>query len=97
MEKVKYVNRNFPVSGMDCASCVLVIEKKLNEIQGIKEAKANYLLGRVSVTYDPEKVLVSKIEEAIERLGYRISYKKYPSIKEKLSRVLEKKKSAEQK
>jgi len=80
---------------MDCASCVLAIEKKLNEIEGIKEAKANYLLGRVSVTYNPEKVLVSKIEETIERLGYRFSYKKYPGITEKLSRIFGKKKQAE--
>lgn len=97
MKRVKYAQRDFPVSGMDCASCVLVIEKKLNEIEGVREAKANYLLGKVSITYDPERVLVSKIEEAIEKLGYRVSYKKYPGIKEKLSRVLGRKKSADQK
>lgn len=96
MKKVGYVQRSFPVLGMDCASCVLVIEKKLEEIEGVEEAKANYVLGEVSVTYNPEKVLVFRIEEVIERLGYRIAYKKYPSIKDKLSRIFGKKGPAEE-
>ncbi len=81
------IRKAIPVSGMDCASCVLAIEKELKKLSGVREANVNYLLKKVFVTYDPHKVELPLIEKKIEDLGYRISYKKYESF---IDRVLKK-------
>jgi Cu+-exporting ATPase len=81
-----------PILGMDCPACALTIEKKLRKLEGVKEAKVNYMTQNVAVTYDPNKINISRIEKAIEDLGYRIAYKKYESTLEKLTRIFSRKK-----
>jgi len=39
---------------------------------------------KVVVTYDPSKIDIPAIEKKIENLGYRISYKRYPSIAQRI-------------
>lgn len=74
--------------GLDCASCVPRIEKQLKRVQGIEDARVSYLLNRLCVTFDPSKINRSEIEAAIERLGYRLRYKKYESsLRRVLSRL----------
>ncbi len=82
-----YVHKALPVLGMDCASCVSKIEKELGKLRGVKGARVNYLLGRVVVDYDPREVGLPAIEERIEDLGYRLAYKKYEGILEKIKKV----------
>lgn len=41
---LSYVNKRFFIVGMRCKSCVRKIEKRINEIIGIKDAKVNFLL-----------------------------------------------------
>jgi len=76
--------KTFPVTGMDCPSCILNIEKELKKLKGIKEAQGNYIMEKIVVTYDPSKIDVPAIEKKIEDLGYRISYKIYPSITQRI-------------
>jgi len=73
-----------PITGMDCPSCIINIEKELKKLKGVKEAQGNYMMEKVIVTYDPSKIDVSTIEKKIEDLGYRISYKKYPAMTERI-------------
>jgi len=73
-----------PITGMDCPSCIVNIEKELRKLKGIKEAQGNYIMEKIAVTYDPSKMDVPAIEKKIEDLGYRISYKKYPSIAQRV-------------
>lgn len=58
------------ISGMTCASCALRIEKGLSKVEGVSEASVNFALEQASVSYDPEKVDQTKIEEKIRSLGY---------------------------
>ena len=44
------------VSGMCCQSEVLLIEKKLGQLDGVMDLKFNLLMRRVAVTYDADKV-----------------------------------------
>jgi len=71
---------------MDCPTCVLIIEKELKKLEGVKEARVNFLMKKVIVTYDPEKIGVPELEKRLEDLGYRIAYKKYGSVFDKISR-----------
>jgi len=69
---------------MDCPSCILNIEKELKKLKGVKEAQGNYIMEKIVVTYDPSKIDVPAIEKKIEDLGYRISYKRYPGITQRI-------------
>ena len=76
--------KTIPITGMDCPSCIVNIEKELRKLRGVKEAQGNYIMEKVVVTYDPNEIDVPAIEKKIEHLGCRISYKRYPSMKERI-------------
>lgn len=58
------------ITGMTCAACANRIEKGLNKLEGVSSANVNFALEKASVTYDPGKVDVDKLEETIKKLGY---------------------------
>ncbi len=58
------------LSGMHCVSCSLLIEGELADI-GV-QAKANYAKQTVDVSFDEKKIILARIKEAIETLGYRV-------------------------
>ena len=60
------------VSGMSCATCALNIEKTLSNVEGVNEAKVNFGTERATVEYDPEKVKLSELENAVETAGYGV-------------------------
>ena len=88
----EYSRKVLPILGMDCPACALTIEKRLVKLEGVKEAKVNYMTQNVAVTYDPNKNGIPEIEKAIEELGYRIAYKKYEGILERVSKIFSRKK-----
>ena len=87
----EYSRKVLPILGMDCPACALTIEKRLRKLEGVKEAKVNYMTQNVVVTYDPSKIGIPEIEKTIEDLGYRIAYKKYESILERVSNIFSRK------
>jgi len=60
------------VEGMSCAACVASVERALNNLEGIKEAKVSLTAGNASVEYNPAKVKVSDIERVITDVGYKV-------------------------
>ncbi|HIW33802.1 MAG TPA: heavy metal translocating P-type ATPase [Candidatus Paenibacillus intestinavium] len=58
------------ITGMTCAACANRIEKGLNKLEGVAETNVNFAMERATITYDPTKVDVSKMEESIQKLGY---------------------------
>ncbi len=80
----EYSRKVVPVTRMDCPSCVATIEKELKKLNGVVEARVNFLMRRIVVTYDPDRIDVPTIEKRIEDLGYYISYKKYESPFDKI-------------
>jgi Cu+-exporting ATPase len=56
--------------GMHCVSCERVIQDALIELKGVKSAKANYTNERTEIEFDPEKINVKKIMEAVKEAGY---------------------------
>ena len=91
-----YMRKVIPVTRMDCPTCVATIEKELAKLEGVKGVHVNFLMKKIIVDYDPEKVDVPKLEERVERLGYRIAYKKYESLSEKLLKVFRGRKPEEE-
>ncbi len=91
----EYIRKTFPVRGMDCSSCVRIIETELKKLEGVEDARINFLMRKVIVTYEPEKVGIPDIEKNIEKLGYRLSYKKYEGILSRISKTLKRSKEEE--
>jgi cation transport ATPase len=53
------------VGGMDCTSCKLKIEGSLERLRGVAEVSVTVATGRLTVTYDPEQVSETMIQERI--------------------------------
>jgi copper chaperone CopZ len=76
----RFATKTIPITRMDCPTCIPVLEREIKRLKGVDEIQGNYMNKTLKVTYDPEKVQLEEIEGAIERVGYRISYKKYPGV-----------------
>lgn len=60
-----------PISGMTCASCSKAVERALGKLDGIESASVNLATEKASVLYNPEKVRLSEIKQAINKAGYQ--------------------------
>lgn len=61
---------SFQITGMTCAACANRIEKGLKKLEGVADANVNFALEKASVTYDPNQISVTAMEEKILDLGY---------------------------
>ncbi len=61
-----------PVRGMSCASCVATVEGALRSIEGVASATANLTAEKAFVTFDPGKVRLADLEQAIRDVGYEV-------------------------
>jgi cation transport ATPase len=77
-----------PVTRMDCPTCVATIEKELSRLEGVKNTRVNFLMKKIIVDYNPSKIDVSELEKKVEDLGYNISYKRYDSLLNRISKAL---------
>jgi Cu+-exporting ATPase len=59
-----------PVKGMHCATCALSISNTLYKKEGIKKADVNYGTEKAVIEYDPDKITVNEIGDAIRELEY---------------------------
>ncbi|OGN07955.1 MAG: copper-translocating P-type ATPase [Candidatus Yanofskybacteria bacterium RIFCSPHIGHO2_02_FULL_39_10] len=65
------IKKTFPIKGMHCASCVLVLEKSLKEVVGVSSANVNLATEKATVEYDSEKVSDKELESAVANVGYK--------------------------
>ncbi|MDD7336623.1 MAG: heavy metal translocating P-type ATPase [Prevotella sp.] len=64
------MKKTIPVIGMACASCSANVERKLNSLEGIHSASVS-LPGRSAlVDYDPSKISLQQMKQAINGIGY---------------------------
>jgi len=55
---------------MTCASCVGRVERALEKVEGVQEAAVNLATEKANVTFDPQKVTVPRLLEAVRERGY---------------------------
>ncbi|MBI3034625.1 heavy metal translocating P-type ATPase [Candidatus Woesearchaeota archaeon] len=60
------------ITGMDCASCAVTIEKSLKRLKGVKSASINYASGNGLVEYDEGSVSESQLADAVVKAGYKV-------------------------
>ena len=76
---------------MDCYECSKAIKKMVKKVDGVYNVEVNYMLGTVEVSFDPLKTSKKEIEEAIEKVGYRLAYKTYETMTDKFKKFIYKK------
>jgi Cu+-exporting ATPase len=60
------------ISGMTCASCALRVEKRLNRLDSVA-ATVSFASEQAAVSFDPARVGLSDLLEAVEAAGYGAS------------------------
>ncbi|QCC48728.1 heavy metal translocating P-type ATPase [Halobellus limi] len=58
------------VRGMSCANCSGTVQDALDSLDGVESASVNFATDEASVSYDPDRVSLAEIYDAIERSGY---------------------------
>ncbi|HWB00887.1 MAG TPA: heavy metal translocating P-type ATPase [Pirellulales bacterium] len=59
------------VFGMHCASCVSRVESALSAVEGVSNASVNLATHSASVDFDPARVNIGQLIDAVDRSGYR--------------------------
>lgn len=92
----KHVTKTIPIIRMDCPTCIPLLEREVKQLPGVAEVQGSYINKLLKISYDSDQAQLEEIEATIERLGYRIAYKKYPSVFSKIKRAIEGKKEEEE-
>jgi Cu+-exporting ATPase len=71
VEKTDSTNITIPIGGMTCAACAGRIEKAIKKLDGVTNVSVNFATEKATVAYEPRKVRVSVIKEAVEKAGYK--------------------------
>ena len=60
----------FSVTGMHCASCGLLIDDVVEDLEGVQRSQTDNRAGRAVVVLDPTVVSVEDVVAAIAEAGY---------------------------
>lgn len=64
------------ITGMTCVNCQNKIEKKLNCVKGVIQAKVSYTDAAAEIVFDGDQTSVEALVSVIEGLGYGVDLKK---------------------
>ena len=71
LEESKEKEITIPIAGMTCASCASRVEKVVSKLEGISVASVNLATEKLVTKYNPEKIRISEIKQAITKAGYK--------------------------
>ncbi|NJN97866.1 MAG: cation-translocating P-type ATPase [Anaerolineales bacterium] len=70
-----------PHGGRACESCALLLENRLHQIPGVRQARASYMGGVLSITYDHGLISSDQLKQKVSQLGIKVA----PSSAETIS------------
>ena len=85
----KTVKKNFPITGMSCASCANSVESTLKEEPGVVNAAVNYANGTASVEYIPGVADVNHFKRSVQSSGYDLMIEDNEEAAEELIKLKE--------
>jgi P-type Cu2+ transporter len=89
--QVKSVKKQFPVTGLSCASCASNVELKLSNQSGVIHAAVNLASQIATVEYLPSEVKPEDLKESIVSIGYDLIIDESANAKEELENLQQKK------
>ena len=63
----------FSVAGMTCGSCAARVERALSRQDGVERAAVNLATERAVVAFDPERVALDELVNAVGKIGYGLA------------------------
>ena len=66
IKKVSYL-----VEGMTCSGCERTVSRVIGNLDGVASSEADLTSSTVTVAYDPTKVTIEKIKNAVNGVGYK--------------------------
>ncbi len=66
----KSVKKNFPVTGMGCASCVARVQKAISEVKGVSSCNVSLASNSAQVEFDPGVTNPEQLSKAVSDAGY---------------------------
>ncbi len=63
------------IIGMTCAACVRAVEKSISSLEGVESVSVNLTTENAKISYDPGVVTISKVKEAVKKVGYSAEIK----------------------
>lgn len=86
----KTVKKQFPVTGLSCASCASNVETNLNRQPGVVGAVVNLASQIATIEYQPSLVNPVKLKESIISIGYDLIIDESAKAKEELENLQQK-------
>jgi copper chaperone CopZ len=76
-KSVSEKKETFDVGGLSCSSCANTVQRTLSRLEGVQSADVNYNYSASSATveYDPTVVGPDQMQEAVEKVGYKLNTK----------------------
>ncbi|MGM0701142.1 MAG: heavy metal translocating P-type ATPase [Pseudomonadota bacterium] len=65
-----FVHATLAVDGITCAACAWLIEHRLNALEGVSTSAVNLSHHRVRVSWDPDKLKLSRLLAELAAIGY---------------------------
>ena len=78
------------ITGMHCASCALIIEKRLKKTPGVSIALVNYGTEKATVEFDEKTTTRDALIKKVQETGYGVTDKDQEKIKEEEIKELKK-------
>lgn len=64
------MKQQLQVQGMHCASCAMLIDDELEELEGVKASSTSYARQKTDVDFDESRVGIQELVGKIAELGY---------------------------
>lgn len=72
----------YSISGMSCAACSASVTKVVSRLEGVTECDVNLITGKMTVTFDEERVSDGDFVRVVEKAGFGITAEKTAKKKE---------------
>jgi Cu2+-exporting ATPase len=86
----KIVKKQYPVTGLSCASCASNVEVKLNKQPGVVRASVNLASQVATIEYNPALVKPLNLKESVVSIGYDLVIDESARAKEDLENLQQK-------
>lgn len=86
----KTIKKQFPVTGLSCASCASNVELKLNKQPGVVSAAVNLASQIATIEYQPSLVKPLSLKESIISIGYDLIIDESVRAREELENLQQK-------
>lgn len=69
--KSEQISIEIPIEGMSCLSCTASVKHTLSDLNGVTNVKVSLKNKKSTLQYNPKKISLDSIIQAIAKIGYK--------------------------